>query len=68
MASKKNLPVQIVASMVVPGGSFLFLGLPARFQLMRVHFDVCDCSQDDGRKTVSEQGVQRITSKETAQT
>ena len=30
--------------------------------------DVCDCSQDDGRKTVFEQGVQRITSKETAQT
>ena len=30
--------------------------------------DVCDCGQDDGRKTVSEQGVQRITSKETAQT
>ena len=30
--------------------------------------DVCDCSQDDGRKTVSEQGVQRITSKETAPT
>ena len=30
--------------------------------------DVCVCSQDDGRKTVSEQGVQRITSKETAQT
>ena len=30
--------------------------------------DVCDGSQDDGRKTVSEQSVQRITSKETAQT
>ena len=30
--------------------------------------DVCDGSQDDGRKTVSEQNVQRITSKETAQT
>ena len=30
--------------------------------------DVCDCGQDDGRKTVSEQGVQRITSKETSQT
>ena len=30
--------------------------------------DVCDCGQDDGRKTVSAQGVQRITSKETAQT
>ena len=30
--------------------------------------DVCDCGQDDGRKAVSEQGVQRITSKETAQT
>ena len=30
--------------------------------------DVCDDSQDDGRKTVSEQSVQRITSKETAQT
>ena len=30
--------------------------------------DVCHGSQDDGRKTVSEQGVPRITSKETAQT
>ena len=30
--------------------------------------DVCDGSQDDGRRTVSEQSVQRITSKETAQT
>ena len=30
--------------------------------------DVCDESQDDGRKTVSEPSVQRITSKETAQT
>ena len=30
--------------------------------------DVCDCGQDDSRKRVSEQGVQRITSKETAQT
>ena len=33
--------------------------------------EVCDCDQDDGRKTVSEQGVQRVTSKskkETAQT
>ena len=30
--------------------------------------DVCDSSQDDGRRTVSEQGVQCITSKETAQT
>ena len=43
-------------------------GLDA-FQLCRC--DVCDCGQDDGRKTVSEQGVQRITSKskeETSQT
>ena len=30
--------------------------------------DVCDGSQDDGRRKVSEQSVQRITSKETAQT
>ena len=30
--------------------------------------DVCDGSQDDGRRTVFEQSVQRITSKETAQT
>ena len=33
--------------------------------------EVCDCDQDDNRKTVSEQGVQRVTSKskkETAQT
>ena len=37
----------------------------------RCRCDVCDCDQDDGRKTVSEQGVQRVTSKskkETAQT
>ena len=33
-----------------------------------VDVDVCDGSQDDGRRTVSEQSVQRITSKETAQT
>ena len=33
--------------------------------------EVCDYDQDDGRKTVFEQGVQRVTSKskkETAQT
>ena len=35
---------------------------------LRCRCDVSDCGQDDGRKTVSEQGVQRITSKETAQT
>ena len=28
-----------------------------------VDVKVCDCDQDDGRKTVSEQGVQRVTSK-----
>ena len=41
------------------------------FQSTNCRCDVCDCDQDDGRKTVSEQGVQRITSKskdETAQT
>ena len=44
-------------------------GLPSDSSGLRMcRCDVCDCSQDDGRKTVSEQGVQRITSKETAQT
>ena len=39
----------------------------------RMHFarcgcDVCDESQDDGRTTISEANVQRITSRKTAQT
>ena len=46
-------------------GSHILRGL----QICRC--DVCECGQDDGHETVSEQGVQRITSKskeETAQT
>ena len=30
--------------------------------------EVCDCDQDDGRNTVSEQGVQRVTSKSKKET
>ena len=40
-------------------------------RVARCRCEVCDYDQDDGRKTVSEQGVQRVTSKskkETAQT
>ena len=46
-----------------------FLSFEKTFIVMAVcRCDVCDGSQDDGRRTVSEQSVQRITSKETAQT
>ena len=34
----------------------------------RCRCEVCDCDQDDGRRTVSEQGVQRVTSKSKKET
>ena len=57
-----------VLTVVVVDHRRLCVSQDSPFVYVNCRCDVCDCGQDDGRKTVSEQGVQRITSKETAQT